>query len=132
MKKSAKTPTTPDAWEQGTLGRDEASVRRSSPAREHAVDDALGLQMISIRLPRELLSRVKLIAGYRGVAYQPLMRDVLGRWARAEMVEIARQTSAEDRAEKALRTAQGRRRLPSSGKARDKRDRLTSAGGSSS
>jgi hypothetical protein len=78
MKKSAKTAATSDAWEQGTLGRDEASVRRSSPTREQAVDDALGLQMISIRLPRELLSRVKLIAGYHGVAYQPLMRDVLG------------------------------------------------------
>ena len=128
MKKPARIAATSDAWEQGTLGRDEAFVRRSSPAREHAVDDALGLQMISIRLPKELLSRVKLIAGYRGVAYQPLMRDVLGRWARAEMIEIARQTRAQELAERTLRSAQVRRRLPSSGKARDKRDRLTSTG----
>jgi len=128
MKKSTRTAATSDAWEQGTLGRDEATVRRSSPAREQAVDDALGLQMISIRLTKGLLSRVKLIAGYRGVAYQPLMRDVLGRWARAEMVEIARQTRAQELAERTLRSAQGRRRLPSSGKARDKRDRLTSTG----
>ena len=130
MKKSAKTATKSDAWEHGTLGRDEAFVRRSSLAREQAVDDALGLQMISIRLPRELLSRVKMIAGYRGVAYQPLMRDVLGRWARAEMVEIARQARAQELAEKTLRSAQVRRRLPSSGKARHKRDRLTPTGGS--
>jgi hypothetical protein len=128
MKKSTRIAATSDAWEQGTLGRDEAFVRRSSRAREHAVDDALGLQMISIRLPRELLSRVKLIAGYRGVAYQPLMRDVLGRWARAEMVEIAGQARAQELAEKTLRSAQARRRLPSSGKARDKRDRLASSG----
>jgi hypothetical protein len=128
MKKSTGIAATSDAWEQGTLGRDEAFVRRSSPAREQAVDDALGLQMISIRLPRELLSRVKMIAEYRGVAYQPLMRDVLGRWARAEMVEIARQARAQELAEKTLRSAQVRRRLPSSGKARDKRDRLTSTG----
>jgi len=130
MKKSAKTATKSDAWEHGTLGRDEAFVRRSSLAREQAVDDALGLQMISIRLPRELLSRVKMIAGYRGVAYQPLMRDVLGRWARAEMIEIARQARAQELAEKTLRSAQVRRRLPGSGKARHKRDRLTPTGGS--
>lgn len=53
-----------------------------------AIDDALGLQMISIRLQRSLLANLKAIAQYHGVGYQPLIRDLLNRFAKSETLEI--------------------------------------------
>ena len=44
-----------------------------------ALNDALGMQAISIRLPKEMIEAYKLIAAHHGVGYQPLMRDVLQR-----------------------------------------------------
>lgn len=52
------------------------------------IDDALDLKMISIRLEKQLLEEFKLIADYYGMGYQPLMRDVLGKWARTELSVI--------------------------------------------
>ena len=76
-------------WDNGKLGRDAAFVRRASAADEASVDAALGLQMISLRLPREVVEEFKDIAAYRGLGYQPLMRDVLTRWACSETLAIA-------------------------------------------
>lgn len=78
-----------DAWESGELGADEKHAERASPELEAEVEDALELQMISIRLQKALLKELKLIADYYGVGYQPLMRDILGRWARTELSVIA-------------------------------------------
>jgi hypothetical protein len=77
-----------DPWETGELGRDEEHVARSTPEEEALVDDAMGLKMISIRLPKELIEELKLIAEHRGMGYQPLMRTVLKRFARSEMLAI--------------------------------------------
>lgn len=55
------------------------------------IDDSLGLKMISIRLEKQLLDEFKLIAEFHGMGYQPLMREVLGNWARAELSFIARE-----------------------------------------
>lgn len=49
----------------------------ASPELERAVDDALGLQAISIRLPKDMIDRYKALAQERGIGYQPLMRQVL-------------------------------------------------------
>lgn len=56
---------------------------------EQLVENALELQMISIRLSKELLSDLKMIAQFHGVGYQPLMRDALERFATAEVKKIA-------------------------------------------
>ena len=37
-------------WESGKLGRDEAHVRVADAAEEAALDEALGMQLISVRL----------------------------------------------------------------------------------
>jgi predicted DNA binding CopG/RHH family protein len=55
---------------------------------EKAIDEALGLQMISIRLQRSLLNNLKLIAEHHKVGYQPLIRDLLNRFAKAEMRRV--------------------------------------------
>jgi hypothetical protein len=91
MARAKKRTTRTDPWESGELGRDERFVRRMSDAEETRVDAALGLRMISIRLPERLIERLKLIALHHGIGYQPLMRDVLSRFARGELIQVLRQ-----------------------------------------
>jgi len=69
-----------EAWESGKFGRDEQFVQKAEPKQEPTLDDALGLQLISIRLEKQLIEELKFIAKANGVGYQPLMRDVLHRF----------------------------------------------------
>jgi len=78
-----------DPWETGELGRSDEHVGVSSAELEKEVDLALELQMISVRLPQHLIKDLKFIADYRAIGYQPLIRDVLLRWVRLEMSQIA-------------------------------------------
>lgn len=87
----AKIDDTSEAWESGQLGNDEQFVRRVPQEGEKALDDSLGLQAISIRLPRELIEQFKLIAKIHGVGYQPLMRIALKRFAEGETKVILTQ-----------------------------------------
>lgn len=75
-------------WDKGFLGRDEEYVAIAGPEHESALDEALGMQAISIRLPRQLVDHYKLIAHFHGVGYQPLMRDVLARFVPAALKEV--------------------------------------------
>lgn len=72
-------------WESGKLGRSEEHVRVATPEEMAAVDNALGLQMISIRLQKGLLEALKDIAKFHGIGYQPMIRDLLNRFARSEI-----------------------------------------------
>ncbi len=86
-----KIPDTDEAWEEGQLGKDERFVKRmDEPDNEKAVDESLGLQMISIRLHKSLIEEFKLIATIHGIGYQTLMRQSLRRFARGEMKRLAR------------------------------------------
>ena len=79
-----------DPWETGELGTDGRYVRRASAAEEARIEVALGLRMISVRLPERLIEELKLIAAHRGIGYQPLIRDVLSRFARVEVMQVLR------------------------------------------
>ncbi len=79
---------TVEAWETGALGEDAAHVRKVSAHTKSEVDDALGLQAISIRLPKATIDTYKLLAQLHGVGYQPLMRDAISRWADGELRQM--------------------------------------------
>ncbi len=96
------------AWESGDLGREEKNVRRSTAESEHAVEEALELQMISIRLQKELIEQLKFLAKYHSIGYQPLIRDVLARWARSEMLLVANQMKQELEAKQQIAAATGK------------------------
>ena len=85
---ASKMASTDEAWESGRLGCDESSVRVAGPELESLVDESLGLQAISIRLPRHLIEAYKLIAAHHGVGYQPLMRDILQRFVPEGLKEV--------------------------------------------
>lgn len=78
-------------WESGKLGREEQYVRRASRDKEVSLDEALNLQMISIRLQHQLIEDLKFIAKANGVGYQPLIRDILQRFVVGEVKAIVRE-----------------------------------------
>jgi predicted DNA binding CopG/RHH family protein len=84
-----KQASTAEEWENGKLGSEEEFARKAPIELEQAVDNALDLQPISIRLQKQLLEQLKFIAVYRGIGYQPLVRDLLNRFVRAELIDIA-------------------------------------------
>lgn len=79
-----------DAWESGKLGCDERYAAVDDQATEE-MDEDLGLQMISIRLSKELISTFKLLGHKYGMGYQPLMREALKRFADGELKIIAKE-----------------------------------------
>lgn len=77
-------------WESGILGVDADHAVRVSPEETAEILKAAGLNMqpISIRMPRDLIKILKDIASYHGVGYQPMIRDLLERWALGEIKTI--------------------------------------------
>ncbi len=75
-----------ELWENRELGASEEHVRVSKKGK--SLDDKLGLQAISIRLPKTLIANLKAIAAHHDIGYQPMVRDLLNRFADAEMKQI--------------------------------------------
>jgi hypothetical protein len=83
-----KIPSTDQAWESGELGTSEAHAKQATASLQDEIDSSLGLQAISIRLPKQLIDAYKLIAAHHGIGYQPLMRDILQRFAPEGLKEV--------------------------------------------
>lgn len=90
-----------ELWESGALGESAEHARVAAGSKQE-VDDALGLQLISIRLQKQLVNDLKKIAEINGIGYQPMIRDLLNRFARSEirkiMLERISQIEAEEEA----------------------------------
>ncbi len=82
---------TAESWECGDLGRDEKFVRAVPKKIADQIDGALDLQMISIRLSKDLIQIYKLLGLKHGMGYQPLMREALKRFADGELKMIAKE-----------------------------------------
>lgn len=88
MSEQTKILGSDDAWESKKLGYDEKHVKVADQNLSKAVDESLGLQMISIRLNKDLIDAFKVMGQFHGIGYQPLMRDALQRFADSEMKAI--------------------------------------------
>lgn len=75
--KNIRKKHTEEAWENGELGTSESHVRKVSKEREMAIDETLGLQMISLRLQKNLIEELKKLAHVAGIGYQPYIRQLL-------------------------------------------------------
>lgn len=102
MTQATLIPGTEEAWDNGTLGAEEQYVAVAPKALQDAVSESLGMQAISIRLPKALVEQYKVIARLHKIGYQPLMRDALTRFATSEMkrllLEIAEEREEEEAA----------------------------------
>ena len=65
------------AWEDGALGEDGRFAVPLGPDESHALDDTLGLQVMSIRMPKDLVQQYEQRAKEKNVECRSLMRDVL-------------------------------------------------------
>lgn len=78
-----------------SVGTDEAHVAVAPAELSAALDDALELQPISIRLQKDLLENLKALAKLNGLGYQPLIRQVLTRWVDCELRSMLRERAAQ-------------------------------------
>ena len=84
------------AWEEGKLGKDLKYAERADVALENALDEAIGMQMISIRLQKKLIENLKIIAKHHGIGYQPLIRQLLTRFVMAEFKNMLNEAKASE------------------------------------
>jgi predicted DNA binding CopG/RHH family protein len=85
-----------EGWEEGKLGKDKKYAEKADAALEKALDDAVGMQMISIRLQKKLIESLKTIAKYHGIGYQPLIRQLLTRFVMAEFKNMLNEAKASE------------------------------------
>lgn len=83
-----KIAGTDEAWEDRALGASDAHAKVASAEHLAALDDALGMQSISIRLPKQMIEAYKFIGAHHRVGYQPLMRDILQRFVPEGLKEV--------------------------------------------
>jgi hypothetical protein len=95
MNAKAKIPPIEDLWEDRTVGAEEQFVE-VAPNINAAVDAALDLHPISIRLQKNLIYNLKALSHLHGLGYQPLIRQILTRWVDSEVkVIIAKRVNEE-------------------------------------
>ncbi|MBD7988308.1 hypothetical protein H9645_09740 [Luteimonas sp. Sa2BVA3] len=75
-------------WESGEYGRSDAHVAVVPEDESLQLDTNLAMKLVSIRLPIPLIDALKAIASHHGIAYQPMIRDLLMRFARSEFQQI--------------------------------------------
>lgn len=103
---SKKITGTPEAWDERQLGAEEQYAVAAGTEHDVVVDEALGLKLISIRLPESLIEDFKNIATINGgMGYQTLMRQVLKRFAASELKVIARDVAEQMQRAKAQEAA---------------------------
>jgi hypothetical protein len=90
-KMQAEPTNTAEDWESGALGQSEEYVKVAGGKISSEIDEALGLQMISIRLSKGLIESYKLLGAKHGMGYQPLMREALKRFADGELKNALRE-----------------------------------------
>jgi hypothetical protein len=77
MLASAET-SSDDAWEPGgTLGNSLAHARPASKEVDRQVNDALGLERVSLILPKELYNKYKEQAQYQGISVEAWIIQVM-------------------------------------------------------
>ncbi|MDO4709084.1 MAG: hypothetical protein Q4B94_04575 [Pseudomonadota bacterium] len=79
-----------ELWETGALGAspEHARVAKGASAR---LDAATNMRLVTMRLPNALVDTLKDIASHHGVGYQPMVRDLLMRFAVSELRAIRRE-----------------------------------------
>ncbi len=92
-------PNTNEKWATGELGRSADHVGVTSEEESIQLDSDLAMKLVSIRLPIPLIEALKAIAKHHSIAYQPMIRDLLTRFATSEINEIVADMSLKMKAQ---------------------------------
>ena len=105
MSTAKKIPGTESAWDDRMLGSSEEHAALAPKDLQEQVEDALAMQMISIRLPKQVIKLFKALAQIEGIGYQPLMREALTRFAEGEARHVVMEMAREDKRQRKEREA---------------------------
>lgn len=81
----SKIRSSAENWQTGKLGLNHETAVVAGAKETAAIERAVGMQLISMRLPKTLIGTLKEIANHYGIGYQPMVRDLLMRFARSEI-----------------------------------------------
>lgn len=96
----ASIPTSDEAWENEVLGADPGSMKPADEKLTSAIDEAAGVQVISIRMQKSMVDAFKAIAAAnKGIGYQTLMKQILQRFIESEMRRVWNEHLAEKMAQ---------------------------------
>lgn len=90
-----------ERWDNKELGASAEHAHRASEEQERALDEATGLQLLSIRMPKVLIEQVKQLAKLEGIGYQPYMRKVMTQHVRENEHKLEQLMTPADATEKA-------------------------------
>lgn len=90
-----------ELWESKKLGASAEHAQPASKEQEQALDDATGLQLLSIRMPKNLIEQVKQLAKLEGIGYQPYMRKVMTQHVRENEHKLEQLLTPAEATEKA-------------------------------
>ncbi|MFA5662415.1 hypothetical protein [Castellaniella sp.] len=94
-----------EAWDDRTLGASEEHAELAPKELQQQVEEALAMQMISIRLPKQVVTLFKALAEIQGVGYQPMMREALTRFAEGEARHLVMELASRERQRAAKKEA---------------------------
>jgi len=80
--------TNSNKWDTRELGASLEHVGVVPVAEELAMDDALGLQLVSVRLQKTLIKDLKELAASEGLGYQPYLRQILTKHVRNQKKKL--------------------------------------------
>lgn len=90
-----------ELWDSKQLGASAEHARPASEEQQQALDDATGLQLLSIRMPKALIEQIKQLARLEGLGYQPYMRQVMTKHVRENEYKLEQLLTPADAVEKA-------------------------------
>lgn len=88
-------PVSDEAWDDRVLGADGNFVEVVSDDIAATIDEAVGTQLISIRVQKSMIEDFKLIASLNNIGYQTLMKQILQRFVECEKKRILRELISE-------------------------------------
>lgn len=90
-----------ELWDSKQLGASAEHAHAASEEQQQALDDATGLQLLSIRMPKALIEQIKQLARLEGLGYQPYMRQVMIKHVRENDYKLEQLLSPSQAVEKA-------------------------------
>jgi predicted DNA binding CopG/RHH family protein len=82
-----------ELWETKQLGASAKHAKPATAADDKALDDDLGLAPISLRLQKDVVAKLKILAKQEGLGYQTYIRQILTRHVR-EVTPVKTKESA--------------------------------------
>lgn len=74
---SDKIPGTTENWENRTLGADEQYVLVASPESSDAVDAAMGIQRVTVRITKQLFDKIQSVSSERHMSHRWFIKRAL-------------------------------------------------------